>query len=50
MNTIILKKTHRAQYVILVQAILATVGSLYYQYYGDPVTNILAGDLFASSA
>lgn len=50
MNTIAIKKVHRAQYVILVQAILATLWSLYYQYFGDPVVNAMAGNLFATGA
>ena len=48
MNTVSVKRVHWAQYVILVQAILATVWSLYYQYFGDPVVNVMAGNIFAA--
>lgn len=50
MNTIALKRVHRAQYVILVQAILAMLWSLYYQYFGDPVVNVMTGALFPSGS
>jgi disulfide bond formation protein DsbB len=33
-------------YLIFLQALVATLGSLYYSTYGDPVTNVLRGDLF----
>lgn len=32
--------------IIFVISLLATVGSLYYGYFGDPVTNIMSWDLF----
>ena len=47
MNTVSVKRVHWAQYVILIQAILATVWSLYYQYFWEPVGNIMAGNFFA---
>lgn len=50
MNTIALKRVHWVQYVILIQAILATVWSLYYQYFWDPIVNIMAGNIFASGS
>jgi len=31
---------------IFIISLLATVGSLYFGYFGDPLTNILSGDLF----
>jgi len=48
MNTIAIKKNHRGQYIILIQAVLATVWSLYYQYFGDPAVNIMNNDFFAT--
>lgn len=50
MNTIIIKKNHWWQYLILVQSILAILWSLYYQYFGDPVANTLTGNLFPAWA
>ena len=32
--------------IIFIQALIATLGSLYYGFFGDPVTNIMSGDLF----
>ena len=32
--------------IIFIQALIATLGSLYYGRYGDPVANIQSGDLF----
>lgn len=32
--------------IIFFQALLATLGSLYYGRYGDPVVNLMSGDLF----
>lgn len=32
--------------IIFVQALVATLGSLYYGRYGDPVVNLMSGDLF----
>ncbi len=46
MNTVVLKKNHTAQYIILIQALLAIWGSLYFQYFGNPVTNIASGVWF----
>lgn len=42
----VIKKTHRAQYLIFVQALIAMLGSLYYQFLWDPVANFMAGNLF----
>lgn len=33
-------------HIIFVQALLATLGSLYYGRYGDPVLNVMSGDVF----
>jgi len=33
-------------YIIFVQSLLATLWSLYYGFYGDPVVNIASGNLF----
>ncbi len=41
-----IKKTHRAQYIIFIQAVLALVWSLYYQFLWDPIANFAAGNLF----
>jgi disulfide bond formation protein DsbB len=35
-------------YLIFLQALVATFGSLYYSTYGDPVVNLMAGRLFPS--
>lgn len=32
--------------LVFIQALIATTGSLYYGRYGDPVANIMSGDLF----
>jgi len=44
------QKISRVQYmlwwIIFVQALVATLGSLYYSSYGDPAVNILAGQIF----
>lgn len=32
--------------IIFFQALIATLGSLYYGFYGDPAANIISGDLF----
>lgn len=32
--------------IIFIQALVATLGSLYYGFYGDPAVNLLTGDLF----
>lgn len=37
---------HRLMQLIFVISLLATIGSLYYGYYGDPVVNIMTRDLF----
>lgn len=36
-------------YGIFLQALVATLGSLYYSTYGDPVVNLMSGRLFPSS-
>lgn len=36
------------QYIIFVQALLATLGSLYYSTFGDPVMNFMNGTPFVS--
>lgn len=46
MNIVHIKKNHWGQYVIFVQASIAMLWSLYYQYYGDPVANIINGAVF----
>lgn len=38
------------QYGIFLQAFVATLGSLYYSTYGDPVANLMAGTLFVAGA
>ncbi|MEI7478478.1 MAG: hypothetical protein WCJ81_08685 [bacterium] len=44
------RKNHGGQYVILLVAVVSMLGSLYFQYFGNPVTNIAAGSLFPSGA
>jgi disulfide bond formation protein DsbB len=36
------------RYVILIVSLLAVLGSLYYQFFGDPVSNIQLGNLLPS--
>jgi disulfide bond formation protein DsbB len=40
-----MQKRHRWLYLIFFQAVLALIGSLYYQYAGDPVVNLSHGFL-----
>lgn len=41
-------KAKHAHYLILSQATIAMVGSLYYWFYGDPALNIFSGEYFNS--
>ena len=50
MNIIQPRRTHWAQYLIFIQALIATLGSLYYQYFGDPVVNIMTSNFFQTGA
>jgi disulfide bond formation protein DsbB len=43
-------KTQTWWTILVVQAVLATLGSLYYGYYGDPVANIALGNFFPVDA
>ena len=47
MEAVVHKPTnHPANYVIFFQSLIAMMGSLYYSNFGDPVTNIHAGNFF----
>ena len=45
-NTDISSKTYFYWFVIFIQSSIATLGSLYYSTFGDPVVNIQSGNLF----
>lgn len=45
---LLLIMTHRKRtQIIFVQALIATLGSLYYSYFGDPILNLQTGQLFS---
>lgn len=41
-----LKRNHAGNYVIFFQALVAMLGSLYFEHFGDPVANAQAGNFF----
>lgn len=45
-NKIILAKQKALWYIIFIQSLVATLGSLYFSTYGDPVKNIMNGNIF----
>ena len=45
-----LKRNHAANYVIFFQALVAMLGSLYFEHFGDPVVNAQSGNFFPADS